>query len=100
VGADRAGARRDRRGRDRAYYHWSLTDNFEWSEGFGPHFGLYSVDYASYGRTITEGGDVLHAIASARQITGAQRQKYGGTGPMTREAGIPVDAFCAKVPAP
>ena len=47
----------------RGYYHWSLTDNFEWAEGFGPHFGLYSVDYASYARTPTEGADVLGAIA-------------------------------------
>ena len=82
----------------RGYYHWSLIDNFEWAEGFGPHFGLYTVDYTSYARTITEGGDVLHAIAAAREITSAQRKKYGGTGPMTAET-IPVEPFCTKVPA-
>lgn len=84
----------------RGYYHWSLTDNFEWAEGFGPHFGLYRVDYANYSRTLTEGGDVLHAIAAAREITSAQRKTYGGTGPMTPETGFAVDPFCAKVPAP
>jgi beta-glucosidase/6-phospho-beta-glucosidase/beta-galactosidase len=84
----------------RGYYHWSLTDNFEWTEGFGPHFGLYAVDYGSYARTITEGGDALHAIASARQVTTAQRQRYGGTGHMTPEAGFELDPFCPKVPAP
>lgn len=84
----------------RGYYHWSLTDNFEWAEGFGPHFGLYAVDYASYARTMTEGGDVLGAIARARTLTSAQRRTYGGTGPMTPEVGFDRDPFCNKVPAP
>jgi len=29
----------------RGYFHWSLIDNFEWAHGFGPRFGLYSMDY-------------------------------------------------------
>ncbi len=24
----------------RGYFHWTLTDNFEWANGFGPKFGL------------------------------------------------------------
>jgi beta-glucosidase len=84
----------------RGYYHWSLTDNFEWAEGFGPHFGLYSVDYSSYARTPTEGATVLGAIAGAREVTSAQRAQYGGTGPMTAEPGFAVDPLCGKVPAP
>jgi beta-glucosidase/6-phospho-beta-glucosidase/beta-galactosidase len=34
------------------YLHWSLTDNFEWSSGFWPRFGLASVDYATKKRTL------------------------------------------------
>ncbi|MBI3556373.1 MAG: family 1 glycosylhydrolase [Deltaproteobacteria bacterium] len=32
------------------YCYWSLMDNFEWSEGFTPRFGLYEMDYATLAR--------------------------------------------------
>lgn len=34
------------------YLHWSLTDNFEWSFGKWPRFGLVEVDYQSGKRTL------------------------------------------------
>ena len=27
-----------------SYLYWSLTDNFEWEEGFWPRFGLIEID--------------------------------------------------------
>lgn len=34
------------------YLHWSLTDNFEWSSGFWPRFGLAAIDYKTRSRTL------------------------------------------------
>jgi len=33
------------------YLHWSLLDNFEWSSGFWPRFGLLAVDRKTMKRT-------------------------------------------------
>jgi beta-glucosidase len=34
----------------RGYFYWSLLDNYEWESGFGPKFGLYSVDKKTFKR--------------------------------------------------
>jgi beta-glucosidase len=38
------------------YFAWSLTDNFEWSEGYHPRFGLVYVDYATQQRYLKASG--------------------------------------------
>ena len=51
------------------YYHWSLVDNFEWSSGFVPHFGLYHIDLPSgQARTITQGGELYREIVALQKI--------------------------------
>lgn len=38
------------------YFHWSLTDNFEWHSGFDERFGLVYIDYATQKRFIKDSG--------------------------------------------
>jgi beta-glucosidase len=43
-------------GKVAGYFVWSLTDNFEWAEGFKQRFGLVYIDYATQKRTIKNSG--------------------------------------------
>lgn len=38
------------------YFVWTLTDNFEWAEGFHPRFGLIYVDFDTLKRTVKNSG--------------------------------------------
>ncbi len=38
------------------YFHWTLTDNFEWATGFGNRFGLVYVDFETQKRTVKDSG--------------------------------------------
>ncbi len=51
------------------YQHWSIMDNFEWNEGYGPRFGLIHVDYKTQKRTLKD--SALHYAEIIRTNGGA-----------------------------
>jgi beta-glucosidase len=46
----------------RGYFYWSLLDNFEWTHGFKPRFGLVEVDYETFKRRARTSAYVYRAI--------------------------------------
>jgi beta-glucosidase len=38
----------------KGYFHWSLLDNFEWTQGFNQRFGLIYVDYKTQKRILKD----------------------------------------------
>jgi beta-glucosidase len=50
------------------YLHWSLIDNFEWTQGFKPKYGLVAVDRTTFKRTPKPSASHLGAIAKRNAI--------------------------------
>ncbi len=45
------------------YYHWALTDNYEWANGFSKKFGLFGIDYNTKERQLRPSALIFHVIA-------------------------------------
>jgi beta-glucosidase len=52
----------------RGYVYWSALDNFEWAYGYGPTFGLVSVDRSTFARTPKPSAEWLGAVAHANSL--------------------------------
>ncbi len=52
----------------RGYFHWSLTDNFEWSEGWKLRFGLVALNPATQERTMRNSGRIYERIAKGNAL--------------------------------
>ncbi|MBV8931054.1 MAG: family 1 glycosylhydrolase, partial [Kutzneria sp.] len=50
------------------YFHWSLLDNFEWSMGYGPRFGLVHVDYETQTRTVKDSGRYYSRVIAGNEV--------------------------------
>lgn len=46
------------------YFAWTLTDNFEWAEGYNARFGLVHVDHETQQRTVKASGHWFRELLS------------------------------------
>jgi beta-glucosidase len=54
----------------RGYFHWSAFDNFEWSEGYRPKFGLIGIDHHDDFRRVPKpSAHLFAAIARTGRVT-------------------------------
>ncbi len=52
----------------RGYTCWSLLDNFEWTFGYAPRFGLVQVDRTTFARTLKPSAHWLAEVAAANAL--------------------------------
>jgi beta-glucosidase/6-phospho-beta-glucosidase/beta-galactosidase len=52
----------------RGYFQWSLTDNFEWADGYAPHFGLYAFDPKTLKRSARPSAKLYARIARTNRL--------------------------------
>lgn len=52
------------------YCHWTLMDNYEWAEGFGPRFGLYENDFRTQERRLRPSGKWFAALTRSGMLAG------------------------------
>jgi beta-glucosidase len=53
----------------KAYFAWSLLDNYEWAEGYSQRFGIIHVDYQTQKRTIKASGYEYKKIVATNSVT-------------------------------
>jgi beta-glucosidase len=60
----------------RGYFHWTLTDNFEWSEGWNLRFGLFELDRETQQRTIRNSGRIYSRIVRENAVPAEFLTRY------------------------
>src|SRR5262249_34113502 len=50
----------------RGYFHWTLADDFEWTAGYGPKYGLYTVDSATKALVPKPSADFYRFLIASR----------------------------------
>jgi beta-glucosidase len=54
----------------RGYLHWTLTDNFEWNEGWTLRFGLVALDPETQQRTMRSSAKLFSEIVRGNGLAG------------------------------
>jgi beta-glucosidase len=52
----------------RGYFHWSIMDNFEWTEGYKQRFGLIYVDYPTQRRILKDSAFYYQRVVEANAV--------------------------------
>ncbi|MGC9347415.1 MAG: glycoside hydrolase family 1 protein [Anaerolineae bacterium] len=60
----------------RSYYHWTLTDNFEWAEGWTLPFGLIELQPETQRRTPRPSAELYGGIARGNALTPEMIRAY------------------------
>jgi len=61
----------------RGYFHWSIMDNFEWTDGYKQRFGLIHVDYTTQKRTLKDSAAWYKKVIATNgsNLGGGMREK-------------------------
>jgi beta-glucosidase len=60
----------------KAYFHWSLVDNFEWDRGWTQRFGLWALDTETQERTRRPSADLYAAICQSNSLSSHMVRQY------------------------
>jgi beta-glucosidase len=60
----------------KAYFHWTLVDNFEWERGWTQRFGLWALDIATQRRTKRPSADLYAAICKSNSLSSDMVRQY------------------------
>ncbi len=60
----------------RGYFHWTLSDNFEWTEGWNLRFGLVELNQATQERTMRTSGTIYRNIAIKNALSRQMLQEH------------------------
>jgi beta-glucosidase len=60
----------------KAYYHWSLVDNFEWERGWSQRFGLWEVDPETQARRKRPSADLYAEICDSNSLSSDMVARY------------------------